>query len=488
MSAETTTDQRSIGELLWDADFRARELLLDVVGDDAPAMLRTWGEVVQTAAELWSKLPAVLSPNPAEAATMQRLEAMGRAQHRSQLRSGWPGDGPPDERLLKIADAFHRAGRLAAGPGRRIVPDREDVLDDLHAARMRVMHTLYVSAHAVGVAVHQHVEDCRVNAGRHASARDLRAIPRGRDAATRIGALEQLAGEYVGRRFSRAVDGEHYTPPAGMGRLNLALTRWDTQVHRTLAATPRAPNLHLVTATQGMIATASTAILAAAASAGQVDDDAYEHRIATALDVNQQMWVRAANRWGALSSRGERADPALVQSANELRAALHEIAFDRTRWAAPQVVAGRVDLGAAAATVRQSMIAGAEVACIYRDITDERDLVGSARTIAAWIRPDDGAPGGHADLPVDDEAALVPPREMHGNRAVAIPAVVRRTLIAEATRLVDASEAAMSASGALAQVLRQPLNESQECSRCGPGQKDRRAILAEHGRPANPPR
>ena len=50
-------DERSVGELLLDADFTTRQLLMDVTGNDAPAMLRTWGEVVQSASELWATLP-----------------------------------------------------------------------------------------------------------------------------------------------------------------------------------------------------------------------------------------------------------------------------------------------------------------------------------------------------------------------------------------------------------------------------------------------
>ena len=50
-------DERSVGELLLDADFTTRQGLMDVTGQDAPAMLRTWGEVVQCGAELWATLP-----------------------------------------------------------------------------------------------------------------------------------------------------------------------------------------------------------------------------------------------------------------------------------------------------------------------------------------------------------------------------------------------------------------------------------------------
>ena len=50
-------DERSVGELLLDADFTTRQVLMDATGEDAQAMLRTWGEVVQSASELWATLP-----------------------------------------------------------------------------------------------------------------------------------------------------------------------------------------------------------------------------------------------------------------------------------------------------------------------------------------------------------------------------------------------------------------------------------------------
>lgn len=47
-----STDQRSVGELLLQADHTARDILMEVHDLDAATMLRTWGEVVQAAGEL----------------------------------------------------------------------------------------------------------------------------------------------------------------------------------------------------------------------------------------------------------------------------------------------------------------------------------------------------------------------------------------------------------------------------------------------------
>ncbi len=83
-------DRRSVGELLRDADHLARDLLLDLDGDQAAALLRTWGETVQAAAELWRSLPA---PTPsvqgrADAEILTRLQAHAQRMHRRQLTVG----------------------------------------------------------------------------------------------------------------------------------------------------------------------------------------------------------------------------------------------------------------------------------------------------------------------------------------------------------------------------------------------------------------
>lgn len=474
MSSATTVDQRTIGELLLDADFQAHQLLLDVVGDDAPAMLRTWGEVVQAAGDLWASLPTTAPGRPVDDPSMRRLGTMSQGQHRAQLKQGWPGEGPGDERLLNIADNFQRATELAAGPGRQSRPTSEPARADVNAARMRVMHTLYVGAHAVGMAVHRHIDDVRTAADNHRSMRDTRGIPRGQDAAMRIGAFEQLAGGYVGNRFSRAVAGEHHAPPWGTGRLHQALTSWDIQAHRTLAATPTVANLHLIARTQAFVATASTAILDAASATDRLDRDAYQHRLAPALDSSQEAWARTASRWGALISRGNRGDPALMHASNEVRAAGTAVAFDRTQWATPAVMAGRVDLAEAATSVQQAMIAGAELTCAYRDVVEqEPHLTGSARTLLTWTR-DASAPviarTGHE---ADDEAATISPGAVYANRVIPIPDLVRQALVGEAQHLVDVSGYAMSASNALTGVVQQQRDQTPGCIQCRPEEKDR---------------
>jgi hypothetical protein len=52
-------DRRTVGELLADGDALSREMLLDVSANQGPAMVRTWGQVVQSAARLWAVLPPI---------------------------------------------------------------------------------------------------------------------------------------------------------------------------------------------------------------------------------------------------------------------------------------------------------------------------------------------------------------------------------------------------------------------------------------------
>ena len=80
-------DDRSVGELLLDADFTSRQVLMDAAGQDAQAMLRTWGEVVQSASELWAILPqpARGTTSPIDGVTMARLESMSQGMHLSLI-------------------------------------------------------------------------------------------------------------------------------------------------------------------------------------------------------------------------------------------------------------------------------------------------------------------------------------------------------------------------------------------------------------------
>jgi hypothetical protein len=444
-------DERSVGELLLDADFTTRQVLMDATGQDAQAMLRTWGEVVQSASELWATLPRPAGgTSPIDGATMARLETISQSMHRDQVRRGWPGDGPADERLLHVAETFTRAAGLIDRRGAHIGATDPAVRADLDAARMRIMHTLYVGAHSVGVAAQQHVADVE-GSTRGKSDRESRAVPRGQDAINRLAAFEQLAGAYVGNQFARAAQGEHVHGPNGAERLQQALIGWDIQAHRTLAATPTAANLLLASRTQAGIATAAVAILHAGARTGHVDTNAYQHRLAPTLDATQQAWTDVASRWAEMTSPDSRTDVDMVQAAGELRAAVREVAHDKTTWARPEVMARRVDLGEAAQHLQQALSTAVDIASVIRDVAaQDTNLTGPARAMnhRANADIDPAADRGHPD----DEVAWVTPADIYANRIVAIPEPVRAGLVDATDTLVQSANNAMSAAACLDRV------------------------------------
>ena len=110
-------DRRTVGELLADSEALARETLLDATLQQAPAMVRSWNQLIGSAAELWAVLPS--KPNsPSWSDPMERLRAIGEAISRSVTAGHWPGQGPTEEHLTQIADNLSHAQHLLERSGR----------------------------------------------------------------------------------------------------------------------------------------------------------------------------------------------------------------------------------------------------------------------------------------------------------------------------------------------------------------------------------
>jgi hypothetical protein len=85
-------DRRTVGELLADSDALSRETLLDVSASQGPAMVRTWGQVVQSAARLWAALPPISVAAPSGPDLMVRLRVVGTALRAAlRLVAAWSG-------------------------------------------------------------------------------------------------------------------------------------------------------------------------------------------------------------------------------------------------------------------------------------------------------------------------------------------------------------------------------------------------------------
>lgn len=430
---------------------------MDVTGEHAPAMLRTWGEVVEAAAQLWSTIPqpsAAAGQHGTPSDPMVRLVQLAHGMHRTQLDQAWPGPGPADERLLTVAETFDRATDLIKrnGPGHSHAVSA-DVSEDIAAARMRIMHTLYVGAHSVGVAMQEHVKDLRALAtaeGFDPTKRGPWGSARRSDMIARLDTFEQLAGGYVNGRFTRAAHGELVPPPPCANRLQDALIAWDIQAHRTLAAQATAPNLLLVARTQAAIATTAAVVLDAAASTGHIDQQGYRERLSPAIDASQEAWTRSAGRWAALASPA-RTEVALGRSAKEVYAAARGIAHDKTTWATPQVMASRVDLAEIAHSLQQALTAAVDVAHLARAVAaTNEDLTGPARVLSRLAHTEAEAAVERGERTSKD-VMWVTPATIRSNELIALPDPVRAALVNVSNAVITTATRAMSASGVLDQ-------------------------------------
>lgn len=449
----TGRDKRSVGELLLESDHTARAVLMDVDEMDAATMLRTWGEVVQAASELWQALPPATAPQPGTGEylpdsadlAIQQLQAMSEAMHRTGRGRAWPGDGPADERLLRIAESFTRAADLISLHPTPRPPLSEPERGDLQAARTRIVHTLYIGSHGVAVAVGQRVRELEMKMATRGGLTTGDSLRQARAAHERLTAFEQHAGAVVAGTYPRALMGEHREPPPA-GRLAQALATWDVQAHRTLVGGVNSADLMLTARTQSLVLTAGNTLARVAADSGHLDRHQYMTRLSPALETSQQRWETMAGLWKDLTSpTSRRVDPDLGRAALETRAALHELLRDGTTIAHASLIAQRTDLSRIGRLIQQVLATNLDLARVSHDATTNPELTGAARavnTLAIATRRHDPRDA----QTIDDSplAAWVTPRDLLTNGAVPLPDHVRSGLTAAAGNVVDVNRTAMS--------------------------------------------
>ena len=439
-------DGRNVAELLLHADLTARRLLHAVPDLDAAPLLRGWDDVVQATAKFCAALPRptrLAEPGVAPRArpedlAMARLCEMSAALHRSQMGKVWPPAGPADDALTEITDAITRAHDLVT----RVHTERKvptaAVLADGDAARARVMHTLYIGSHALGLALHHKVRALEANRtpGRRNPGGELVADVR--QMRSRVAAFEQAAGDYVAGHYPRALNGQHTEPP-DPDRLAMALARWDIEAHRALAATFHPAHLRAVLGVQKQITDIGHAVISAAADVGALDPDLVRPNLLARLDDAHAGWSRLASTWDPLVPAAQRTyTPQLAAAAREVTAAMLEVAYDKTGFAHPTTMAARTDLGRAAAAFQQSFATGNELAHTIADLSNDPALVVPAAS-AVNAHQRDQVQACHTE-------ARVNPRDLALRRAVPIPPATMQNiwkgtaaLLAATSRLMDAS-------------------------------------------------
>jgi len=163
-----------------------------------------------------------------------------------------------------------------------------------------------------------------------------------------------------------------------------------------------------------------------------------------------------------MTTPASRTDSDLVHAAGELRAAVREVAHDKTTWARPEVMAGRVDLGEAAEYFQQALSTAVDVACVTRDVAaQDANLSGPARAMShrANADIDRAADPNHRD----ENVVWVTAGDVYANRMVTIPAPVRAGLVDATDALVQTASKAMSAAACLDRGAQdRPMGSGQE--------------------------
>jgi hypothetical protein len=448
------SDWRTVAELLTDSDALARETLLDSSPDQAPAMVRSWGELVGSAAALWVVLPSAPT-GPSGLDPMERLRGVGEAIDRSVTARHWPGQGPAEERLTQIADNLSRARNLIGGSGQAPQPTTLTVQVGSHDAHRQVVHLLYLAAHGTMVALSGYVADLQrrleVGARRRqplAERPTALEITEAQGMIARFDGFEQLAAAYLVRQRAAAANAVEMSAAAPAKRLETALGAWQVQVHRTLAGHPDPADLVRVARVQGLICSTTGIVTEAAARKGVIDPDIVE-RLAPALEGNQVAWSRTAKRWGELTSPASRTDPALVAAASEVRAAIAATATKQTGWATPDQLAARMDLSRAVKTLHLAMVASVDIGYVVRDTAaDHLGLTAPARTIGMRAQ-------GEAEIAIEqgetrfEGVRWTTPRQVATNQLIPLPEPARRGLINVASDVLATTNQAVAAAAQL---------------------------------------
>jgi hypothetical protein len=446
-------DRRTVGELLADSEALARETLLDATLEQAPAMVRSWNQLVGSAVELWAVLPS--APNsPSWSDPIERLRAIGEAISRSVTAGHWPGQGPTDEHLTQIADNLSHARHLVERSGRPSQSTTTDSPAVLQHAPGQVMHTLYVAAHGTVVALAAYAADLQ---GQVETAKRRRQPVAERPTALEISAAQGMIARFDGFEHLAAAayltgatpsstnPGQAATPTK---RLETALAAWEVQAHRTLAASPDPADLVRVARVQALITSTTSILTEAAAQKGHIDADVMR-RLTPSLEASQMAWTRMAKRWGELTNPASRTDPALVAAASEVRAAIAATATNQAGWATPDQLASRLDLPHIVKTLHLSMVTSIEIAYVVRDTAaDHPGLTAPARIIGMRSQ-------GEAEIAIEqgetryEGVTWTTRRQLATNQLIPLPEPARRGLINLADDVLATTNQAVAAAAQL---------------------------------------
>lgn len=441
-----------MGELLRAADSRSRAILLTVDHTRAEAMARTMPALLEEASAALGVLSSVTVDRSRTPAVTQRLASTAAGIRATQRWSGWPPAESDDPELSDLVHTLSRARELVARYAPEMVLAHRAQLDDLAAAQARVLHVAWVSTHAGIVALRDfaaraQAQLCRK--GDHVPGDPMestagRQLRQARGDISRLERIEQLLGAVVGRGYSNTTALEVQQMPRTLERLELALARWDIEVHRALTLTPNPAATVMIGRVNASTVMAVTALLHASEQTARITSGQFAPAAAS-LDTAHTAWNTAATHWKALTTPEHQPGRALVAAGEELLSSLRQITHDHAGWAEPHLMASRVDLTVAAERLGVALATHVDHAELIRDLS-RAPLTSRARTLVRSLE----ALGVAGDLEQGhSHIGEIPTEDVVRNRPWPLPDAVRQALARTGTRTVDASAAAVRDVGRL---------------------------------------
>ena len=428
------TDERTVGDLLLEADLTVRDLLWDAPPDIAKARARSWGEVVEAAAEVWAAIPD-RTGDP----SMQRIHKLTDGMYRNQQRTGWPGAGDGDPDLERAAECLSRAAEMVSARRHPTAPLSEAGHLDSVAARTRIMHTVYVASHGVSNALRWYARDMRRVLDGKGRVERGHSAGQAENMLARAGTAEHLAGSYLVGRWPVGLAGQHREIVEPQ-RLAQAVATWAVQSRRTLAASPTVADLRFTARVEQDLVLSGGRVLQGAADVGVIDAEQHTGRLRPALAELEQAWGRLAADFADLTGMYRKVAPDLLGAGGELAASLREICADLGGLAASATMAQRADLSAASLEVHRGLVAAVDLGHVVREVVQDPRLAAPAKGVQFVAGRLGADPGDAAWV---DAGALV------HNRPVPLPAAVRDALSVDVEHVTRAASTADSAASFL---------------------------------------
>jgi len=421
----TAVDERSVGDLLLDADLTARDLLWDTAGELARSRTIGWERVVDAAAGLWAAIPD-RSGDP----TMSRVRTL--AESRNQRHAAWLAETEPDVHLVQVRDNLRRATELVAGRRHPTAPLSEPGHLDSEAARTRIMHTVYVTAHATASAVDSYRRALRWEVGRHGRFPAGESLEAAGQVSDRLRRTEYLAANYLHTRWPNALHGQHHEQPDAT-RLSTAVAQWRVKAGRALAGEPVATNLVLVARVERELAITTLVITNAATRLGKVHDPD-SHLLLAGLGQLQKAWAAVDQDMNPLVDRRTRADPDLLHAAHGLRSATREITHDGAGLATASTMDARTDLASTTHELHRSLPGAWDITQAVRESTQDPDLIVRAGGAYALVcRGRDG---------LSPTGVVIDAADVVYNRPIPLPDPARTELLSNLDRVAHAATTA----------------------------------------------